>query len=409
MHTGNSNLILLVSEDDEFQREAALQFKLAAPANFSFLLRGPHDALLLAKSETPALILIDVNGKGDAACLTVQKIAGHYGDVKIVCAGALHDAEFIVKLVKAGAKDFLKFPFDLRELKALLQSGMGLHSRAHTGGIVTICSPKGGAGVTLLSTNLATALAKKAGSQIVICELSPQCGDVTTYLNIQQPQYTIRDLLDNYQRLDLSFLKGVMLPHPSGVKILAAPRDDQEPLSANCLTELQSIFALLRQSFDIVLIDGSHTDNTLLQLALMQSDLIFLVANLDVPSLKGLIFSLTKLTKLHYDLEKIKIVMNRTNSKNQLDVREFEEKAHHKVTCRLPNNYALCIEAINTGRPLGDIQSHAELTKKIAELAVLVWKTAGHDAIRGTKSGEQMAGDQAGLGAAVKGFVRCLF
>lgn len=400
MHTGNSSLILIVSGDDGFKRDAALHVKLAAPANFSFLLRNPQDALKPMEGEAPVLILIDVSGMGEDACSLVQKITAHYEDAKIVCTGTLRDAELVVKLVKAGAKDFLKLPLDPRELKALLQSGGGVHSRTHIGSIVTVCSPKGGAGVTLLTTNLATALKKKSGSSIAICELSPQCGDVTTYLNVR-PQYTIRDLLDNYERLDLSFLKGVMLPHPSGVKILASPREDQEPLNANCLTELQSIFALLRQSFDIVLIDGSHTDNTLLQLALMQSDLIFLVANLDVPSLKGLIFSLNKLTKLHFDLEKIKIVMNRTNSKNQLDVKEFEEKARHKVACRLPNNYALCIEAINTGQPLVDIHSHAELTKKIAELAALVWEGAKRDTLHGTS--------QAGLGTAVKGLVKCLF
>ena len=408
MHTSNSNLIVLVSEDEEFKRQAALQFKLAVPAQFTFLLRNPQDALKLTESETPWMILIDVNGKGEGVCSFVQKIADHYQDAKIVCAGAMHDAALVVKLVKAGAKDFLKLPFDHREIKTLLESNFGAHSRTHTGSLVTVCSPKGGAGVSLLTANLAVALAKKSRSHVASCELSPQCGDMTTYLNTN-PQYTIRDLIDNVQRLDLSFLKGVMLSHPSGVKILASPREDQEPLSANCLTELQSIFALLRQSFDIVLIDGSHTDNTLLQLALMQSDLIFLIANLDVPSLKGLIFSLNKLTKLHYDHEKIKIVMNRTNSKNQLDVREFEKKAHHEVASRLPNNYALCIEAINTGRPLSEIQSHAELTKKIGDLAAIVWETAKHNHFHRMNPAEQSVADQAGLGAAVKGFVKCLF
>lgn len=408
MERHGSNMVLIISDDELILRETVLQFKLAAPAHFFYLMRSYQEAFRLSQGEMPNLILFDLSQKSEAICSFVEKMSECFHEAKIIGLGQLQNADLVVKLVKAGMKDFLKFPIEQREIRTLLgHAEEHAASKAHQGRMVTVFSPKGGAGVTLLTSNLGVALSKKKTHAVAVCDLSPQCGDVTTYLNVH-PEYTIRDLIDNYQRLDLSFLKGVLLRHESGFHILASPRDDQESLHAGCLTELQTIFTLLKQTHDIVLIDGSHTDNTLLQLALMQSDLIFLVANLDVPSLKGLVFSLNKLTKLHYTPDRIKIVMNRTNSKRQLDVKEFEKKTRHSVACRLPNNYALCIEAINTGQPLLEIQSQSELTKKIGDLASLIEDFVGNGQIASHPSGFSKM-EAPGIAAAVKGFVKCLF
>lgn len=409
MGAANPNLVLIISDREPVQREVALQFKLAAPSQCTFLLRPHQDAFRLSQSEIPKIVLIDLGDAPEAAYALVQRAVDHFVDAKIVGIGNPADVEQVVKLVRLGVKDFLRFPPEQREIKTLLGHFAASISsvKSHVAPMVTVFSPKGGAGVTLLTANLAVALAKNRTMRVAVCDLSPQCGDVTTYLNVE-PEYTVRDLMDNYQKMDLSFLNGVMLSHASGIRILAAPREDQEPLNSGCLTELQTVFTLLKQTYDIVLVDGSHTDNTLLQLALMQSDLIFLIANLDVPSLKGLVHSVHKLTKLHYTHEQIKIVMNRTNSKNQLDIKEFEKKTRHAVACRLPNNYALCIEAINTGQSLHEIQAHAELTKKIGELAAMVKDYMGNGTLAPAKPAEDLRG-RGGLGGAVKGFVKCLF
>jgi len=234
-------------------------------------------------------------------------------------------------------------------------------------------SPKGGTGVTLLAANLGVSLAQKGSERIGICDLAPQVGDVVTYLDLSA-SYTLRDLIDNASRLDLSFLEGVTLAHASGVNVLASPRENQEPLNSGCATELQTILSLCRQTYDILLIDAGHTDPALLQLALMQSDLIILVGNSDVPSLKGLVFMLSKLTKLNYDPNKIKVVINRYDARNQLDTKEFEKKTKHPIACQLPNQYSLCIEAINNGLPISKVQKTSNLARKISELAEMIWE-----------------------------------
>ena len=370
--------ILIVSNEPSFQTQATLRLKEVDQQSHSFLACPLSDAFEYAEIDQPSLVLIDLSDYENEDLGVIKKIATHFPNSKLIGVGNPEDAGSVIQLIKFGVKDFLKLPFDTSEVRALLNTSdhePKFIAPKKLGRIVTVFSPKGGTGVTLLTTNLGVSLAQSGSEKVAICDLSPQAGDVATYLDLAA-SYTLRDLIDNTPRLDLSFLEGVALPHPSGVKILASPQENQEPLNSGCLTELQSIFSLCRQIYDVLLIDPGHTDDTLLQLALMQSDLILLVGNCDVPSLKGLVFALNKLTKLNYDPNKIKVVINRFDAKNQLDTKEFEKKTKHLVACHLPNQYSLCIEAINNGLPVSKIQKNSNLARKISELSEMILESA---------------------------------
>ncbi len=373
--SSTSRTILVVSDDHSFQTRTILHLKEIDQDSHSFLSCPLSDAFEYAEIDQPFMVLIDLSGIEELDPNAIKKIVSHFPNSKLVGCGSLKDADSVIQLIKIGIKDFVKLPFDMSEIQGLLNQSDS-QPKAHTtkklGRIVTVLSPKGGTGVTLLTTNLGVSLAQKGSERIGICDLAPQIGDVVTYLDLTA-SYTLRDLMDNIPRLDHSFLDGVTLSHESGVNVLASPRENQEPLNAGNMTELQAIFLLCRQTYDILLVDAGHTDPALLQLALMHSNLIVLVGNSDVPSLKGLVFTLGKLTKLNYDPNKIKIVINRYDAKNQLDTKEFEKKTKHLIDCRLPNQYALCIEAINNGLPVSKVQKTSNLAKKISELAEMIW------------------------------------
>ena len=61
---------------------------------------------------------------------------------------------------------------------------------ASTGRIVTITSPKGGSGKTVVATNLAVFLAKHAPGEVVLVDLDLQFGDVASALGLT-PTYTM--------------------------------------------------------------------------------------------------------------------------------------------------------------------------------------------------------------------------
>ncbi len=391
--TGKS--ILIISENRNFFSEIVDHIKHLTHSSCIPTLSTFEDALL---HPIPSITIIDIEDATENRLKLIQHFCSQSSEIRIVCAGRNMDVDLVLRLVKMGVHDFLKVPFDLNEMTNLLtapsfETGKSVSRAQRKGRVVMVHSLKGGSGVTLLTINLAIAYSKIAKDQrIAICDFAPQCGDVATYLNLN-PEYTVRDLIDNVSKLDHSLLEGTLINHESGIRVLASPLTSQDPLTSHHLTEMQNILQLMKQDYDLVFIDTAHMDHLLLEYILAQTETVILVGNLDVPSLKGLVMELNKLTRLHFDPAKIKIVINRYNSKNQLDIRDFERKTNHVVACKLPNNYVACIESVNTGKPLNLFHAHSEIAKKIIELAQLIHtETENHSAGHAEKySGEQVS------------------
>lgn len=397
----SQNLSILVITNRKDFMESVDRLTNATPSlkNFS------KDSLTLetfqktkqAPSVGPSVILIDLASAADFSPVTAKEISLRFPNSLIVCAGYPSDPSLVTKFMKMGVNDFIAYPFDSEEARAALSFD---NNKSHASLevaeekskknsiVVSVYSPKGGTGVTLMTTNLAVALAQgDLKNQVALCDLSNQCGDVCTYLNLN-PKYTLRDIIDNNPLLDASFLEGVMLRHASGIKILAAPRHDQDPPGPDHLNAFKSILTLLKSTCKVILIDASHLHPALLQYVLSESDLIYLMGNPDLVSLKGLITFFKKLKSLHFDSNKIKVIINRANSKSQIDAKEFEKITHHPIAYSLPNNYVLCVDAVNAGEPLNNIQEKTDLAKKLDELADSILKLIGSSGDTGSSKSD---------------------
>jgi pilus assembly protein CpaE len=69
-----------------------------------------------------------------------------------------------------------------------------LQTAAHRGRVITVFSPKGGTGKTVVSTNLAVTLAKNEGKRTLLLDLDLQFGDAAIMLGLE-PTKTIYDLV----------------------------------------------------------------------------------------------------------------------------------------------------------------------------------------------------------------------
>jgi Flp pilus assembly protein CpaB len=58
------------------------------------------------------------------------------------------------------------------------------------------------------------------------------------------------------------------------------------------------------------------------------------------------------LTSLHYPEDSIDVVLNRCSRKSTVTEQEIEAALHREITVRIPNNYGVVINSINSGIPL---------------------------------------------------------
>ena len=167
---------LVVTNNDYFAKEVEAQFEKLLSNQFSFKVTSFHEVLNHPKEQIPTLILIDLGEAEEFIFSTVKRICSHFESSRVVCAGQLSDVSIVLEFVKMGVKDFIKFPFEAEELSAL-SKGLLKQIRANeingnkqdqkAGKIITVYSPKGGSGLTLLAANLAVSLAEKDPQQSV--------------------------------------------------------------------------------------------------------------------------------------------------------------------------------------------------------------------------------------------------
>ena len=381
MITEKAPLVLLASQDPGFIEEVSAYLKDIESSSPSFsweiLSCTPPELTRYAGSRQPDILFLDLDS-------LPEKFAGLIGDITkvfvhsdVICSKTDLEVSEVLRLLKLGVKDFFKRRSLQNDFKEYLEkwkntprrSQAGSKEKGPSGKILAVFSPKGGSGTTLFAVNLAADLLRCSGQRTMVCDLSSGCGDVVTYLNLH-PSYTIRDVLNHADLIDGSFLDGSLVRHASGLEVLAAAREDQEPVSSSNFMELQKIFSCLRAMSGYVVVDLGGRDVSLVQMVLSQADMIFLMGTLDMLSMKGMVSFFNKLRKMHFSQEKVTTVINRFDAKNQLNIiKDFEKNIGNTIAFRLPNCYALCIRALNEGKLLEDVQPRSALGRKIEEIA----------------------------------------
>ncbi|MGH3091242.1 MAG: AAA family ATPase [Gaiellaceae bacterium] len=236
---------------------------------------------------------------------------------------------------------------------------------ARRGRIVTVFSPKGGTGKTVTSTNLAAAFAKYEGKRTLLLDLDLQFGDAAIMLGIE-PEKTIYDLVVAPGELDSEKLTGYTTRHGSGLDILPAPL---RPEDAELVTEakLSRLLEVARESYDVIVVDTSPFFHGPMLATLDRTDELLLVCGLDVPTLKNVRLALQTLELLAFPTNRIKVVLNRANTKVGMKRSEVEGALDVKVRFEVPSDRAVPI-AVNRGNPAVLAESGADFSKAVREM-----------------------------------------
>jgi pilus assembly protein CpaE len=217
------------------------------------------------------------------------------------------------------------------------------------GVVVTVFSAKGGCGKTTLASNLAASLAEGGRRDVCLVDLDLNFGDVAIVLQLF-PAHTLADAVPLLETLDLPAVLALLTPHSPGLSALVAPVEpgSAETVPASLIT---TILQLLREHFAYVVVDTppAFTDHVLA--AFDQSDLIALLATLDIPALKNLKLTLETLDLLNYPRERLRVVLNRADSKVGLALSEVEKTLRVPIALHIPSSRAVPA-SINRGVPI---------------------------------------------------------
>ncbi|MSO96119.1 MAG: hypothetical protein EXQ81_10070 [Thermoleophilia bacterium] len=281
---------------------------------------------------------------------------------------------FVRRTFEAGADDILMLPqtpdavrFSIHKLVAR-KSQKTSPSAENQGRLICVLGPKGGSGKTLVSANLAVALAA-AGQRVAIVDLDLQFGDVALSLALS-PERTFYDLALADGTLDSQKLDAYLMPHSSGVYVLLAPtRPDQA--SSISVELIRDVYACLRSTFDAIIIDTPPGFTAEVIATIDAATDLVIVGMLDAASLKNTKLGLETLELMGCDPQMIRMVLNRSQSQVGITQSDVAKVLGRSPDIFIPSDREIS-RSVNEAVPIVLAKPTSEAAIAFRQLASLV-------------------------------------
>jgi pilus assembly protein CpaE len=309
------------------------------PGEFAVVLGPTVDGDMAAalanrlRIQRPALAVILTRNRVDSTVLTQALRAGI--------------REVIDARDTAGVVDAVRRAHEIWD--AMVQTAEhGTSERPPRGHLITVFSTKGGVGKSTLATNIGASLAHD-GKEVCIVDLDVQSGDVAIMLQIS-PRRVLSDLAGLEGLIDEQGIRSLLSEHSKGLSILAAPVnvEAQGHVSAEAVARVLDV---LKEMFDVVVVDTSGTFDDFALTALDRCDQLVLIGTLDIPALKSLKIATGTLDLLNFSRSKWRLVLNRADARVGLSTKEFEDTLGIPVEASIPSSREV-LAAVNRGETI---------------------------------------------------------
>jgi pilus assembly protein CpaE len=294
----------------------------------------------------------------------------------ILCAPRWNP-DFLIQATQAGFHSFLTMPFSRTELEAIINK-IELKDEPYQPGrgkVIVVTGYKGGVGVTTVAINLAMALGKNANDKVALVDLGIPFPDVARFID-KEVSYSLYEAVEHGGNLDVSFLKKLMQPYDSNLDILNGYVDvgGTYRLETNAFKQ---IVTTLRRMYNYIIIDLGQSFDQLYMEVIKQSDLVLILSGLTIADLKNIKATWPMFTEWSEGAIKLKVVVNRLNKGNNIQINSLEEIIRGPVFESLPSDYHLLVDAQFQGAPLAVTAPRSKLWHKIEDLAEKVQEQLG--------------------------------
>jgi pilus assembly protein CpaE len=364
--------------------------------------------LAQALGQMPAEVLLvhlDPNPAGMMDVVT-PLIEAYKGQIAAIAMTEDRDAELVMRAMRAGMREFLWKPFPPEQLAETLRRAAqeATSDGRRLGRLIPVVGTTGGAGATQLTVNLAVELAQLdrwrgapapgIRPRVAVVDMDYRFGQVAMQLDAQ-PVYTLGELCETPEQIDMQMIERAMLKHSTGVHVLARPSDlaQAERISAG---QAAGVLSALQEHYDFVVADLPARLDATARAVFDMAESCLLVLQLLVPSVRNADRMLHELANTGYALERMRLVCNRHGRESgHLAQADVEATLKRQVEFLLPEDWKTSAAAVNMGAPLLTMAPRTKLRQAYRTVAAAL-AGEGEEA-RALPDGEASAANKKGL------------
>jgi len=299
-----------------------------------------------AGSKGPDAFIFDVRGLAglprDVAALRKQ-----FPGAGCVVVATTLDPTGMLEAMRLGITEWLAEPLQLADLDAALRRVSQVAVVSVNGKMAAVVGGKGGVGTTTVAVNLATAIRSATRQPTLIVDLHMAQGDAAVLLGVE-PRFSVLDALENIQRLDHTFFKGLVTTTKVGVDLLAGA--NRTALGSMDVLRIRALLDFVKSVYPWVVVDCPRTDPSVLD-ALDTASTVVVLANQELTTLKGA-SRLATLLRQRCGAERVKLAISRYDSEAEIQAKDVVRVLGGKISYTFPSDYRAAVGALNRGEPL---------------------------------------------------------
>ena len=335
---------------------------------------APITAAMVGDAE---LLIIELRSGEPQSMQRLTVLRARYPALPLVVA--MRDADFATTraLIRQGVDDVIALPIQRAEFDDAVNNLLAQAAKADVRAdglapVVAVAQSVGGIGATTVATHLAYHLGATSARGCCLIDLDLQFGNAASYLG-RSTGLTMDNLLDAGDRVDAELLRTIAAVGDDGVAVIAAP-EKIAPLEAVDADQLMRVLNLTRRQYDHVVLDlpGNWANWTLS--VIDKADLILLVVDLSIGSLRQARRRLTLFEETGIDAERIRVVANRVEKRmfRTISVTDAADALHYPVFASVHSDYAVVQSAQDQGVLVGAVARKNKVATDLSALSDLV-------------------------------------